>query len=336
MTAAAVSACGMTTAIGLTAPASCAAFRARLDNFQETRFISHTGDWVLGAEVPLAEGWRGAARLANLVAGPLRECFEAAAPSSREIPVLLCLAERDRPGRGADLEDLLVAAIEDEFGHPLAPSSRVYAFGQVGGAVALRDARNMVASGAPAVIVAGVDSYLSAETLRVFGDADRLLTEANSNGFIAGEAGAAVLIEGAGGADSLQILGVGFGAERSHINSGEPMRAEGLVTAMRQAFEEAGIGYDGIDYRVADLDGEQFYFREAALAQARLWRGKRDPEDIWQPCDGMGQTGAAVIPICLGIGLVAHRKAYAPGPVALVHAAHDDGRRAAIVTRGGG
>ena len=32
--------CGMTTAVGLTAPASCAAIRARLDGFRETRFMA--------------------------------------------------------------------------------------------------------------------------------------------------------------------------------------------------------------------------------------------------------------------------------------------------------
>jgi hypothetical protein len=40
----AVQACGMTTTIGLDAPAASAALRARLANFQETRFIvSATG-----------------------------------------------------------------------------------------------------------------------------------------------------------------------------------------------------------------------------------------------------------------------------------------------------
>ena len=59
-------ACGMTTAVGLTAPASCAAIRARLDGFRETRFMARGGDWIIGAEVPLEEPWRGLPRLARL------------------------------------------------------------------------------------------------------------------------------------------------------------------------------------------------------------------------------------------------------------------------------
>ncbi len=70
-------ACGMTTAVGLTAPASCAAIRARLDGFKETRFIARGGEWIVGAEVPLEEPWRGIPRLAHMLEGPLRECLAA-------------------------------------------------------------------------------------------------------------------------------------------------------------------------------------------------------------------------------------------------------------------
>lgn len=326
-----VRACGMTTAIGLTAPAACAAFRARFDNFTETRFISRDGEWVLGAEAPLEEGWRGLTRLAQLLSGPVRECLEAADGEVESVPVLLCLSETSRAGRLPELEEALMAQLAKELDAELHAASRTYAFGQVGGVVALRDAKTLIEKGAERVIVAGVDGYLNAASVRAFGAEDRLLTASNSNGFILGEAGAAVLLEKQG--SGLGVAGLGFGAESATITSDDPHRADGLVAAMAQALGEAGITYEDVSYRLADIAGEQFYFREAALAQARLWRGKRDPEDVWLPCDGMGQTGAAIIPICLGVGLTAARKAYAPGPIALIHAAHDDGRRAAIVTR---
>jgi 3-oxoacyl-[acyl-carrier-protein] synthase-1 len=102
---------------------------------------------------------------------------------------------------------------------------------------------------------------------------------------------------------------------------------------MRAALDQAGLAYGDISYRLADLSGEHYYFKEASLAQSRLWRSHRDPEEIWHPADSFGYTGAAVIPILLGVGLIAGRKGYAPGPIALAHAAHDDGRRAAMVLR---
>jgi len=104
---------------------------------------------------------------------------------------------------------------------PIHDSSAVITYGRVGGVVALRDAH----------------SYLLAGTLAHYDHDDRVLTEANSNGFPAGEAGAAVLVGTGGG---LQLLGLGFGREEAHITSGEPFRADGLVKAMRDALGEAG------------------------------------------------------------------------------------------------
>ena len=58
-------ACGMTTAVGLTAPASCAAIRARLDGFRETRFMARGGEWIIGSRSPA-----GGALARHCQAGP--------------------------------------------------------------------------------------------------------------------------------------------------------------------------------------------------------------------------------------------------------------------------
>ncbi len=329
----AIHASGMTTAIGLTAPATCAALRARLDNFTETRFISRDGVWVMGAEVPLENPWRGIARLVELLAGPIAECLEAIPDTDPEtIPLMLCVAERDRPGRPADLDEKLPQLLAERLGFRLHRASKVIAFGQVGAAVGLRDARDLLGQGASHVIVAGVDSLLNAETIRHFERQDRLYTEENSNGFFPSEAGAAVLV-GHPSPGTLTLTGLGFGGEEARLGSGKPLRAEGLVTAMRQSLEEAGIELGGIDYIVSGLTGEQYYFKEYSLAKARLLRGPRDLTYLWHPADAAGHTGAASIPIMLGVCLTAGRKSYAPGPVAMVQSAHDDGRRAAMVFR---
>lgn len=330
--AAAIVGCGMATAIGLDAPSACAALRARLDNFQETRFISRDGAWILGAEVPLAEQWRGLPRLVQLLLGPVRECLDACpdvAPGA--VPLFLCIAEPARAGRLAGLDDRLPVALAEALGVRFHPASRMVAYGQVGGAVALGEARRLVAAGTvPRAIVAGVDTFLLAETLRAYDAEERLLSEANSNGFIPGEAGAAVLV-GPAGRDGLRLLGIGLAAEKAHITSDLPLRADGLVAAMRQAFEEAGVEFGELSYRIADLCGEHYYFKEAALAKARLLRGPKDVQELWHPADGFGYTGAAAIPLMLGVSLTAGRKRYAPGPLVLAQAAHDDGRRAAMV-----
>ena len=93
--------CGMTTAVGLTAPASCAAIRAT-GSTGSGRTVSWrwAGPWIVGAAVPLEEPWRGLARLARLVAGPIRECLDAVPDVAPEnIPLLLGTPEQHRPGR---------------------------------------------------------------------------------------------------------------------------------------------------------------------------------------------------------------------------------------------
>ena len=137
--------CGMTTAVGLTAPASCAAIRAGLDRFQETRFVARGGTRLIAAMVPLEETWRGLERVARLAAGPIRECLEAASDVPVDgIPLLLCVAEPDRPGRLAGLNQELMSLVAAKLGIGLHPASRIVAMGRVGGGIALREAARLL------------------------------------------------------------------------------------------------------------------------------------------------------------------------------------------------
>jgi 3-oxoacyl-[acyl-carrier-protein] synthase-1 len=325
--------CGMMTGVGLTAEASCAAIRCAIDNFQETRFIASGGEWIIGSEVPLEEPWRGTAKLARLLAGPLRECLDLIPEVPPEnIPVLLCVAEEDRPGRLEGLGNPLFFQACELLGVRFHEKSRVIAQGRVAGAVGLHHASRLIHEESfPHVIVAGVDSYLVAGTLRAYDERERLLTAANSNGFIPGEASAALLVGPPDAGKGLVCLGMGFAQEHATIESDEPLRADGLTKAITQALAAAGLTMGNLDYRIADIAGEQYQFKEAALAQGKLMRERREFQDIRHPADCVGEVGAAVFPLLLGLAFEAARKRYAPGPLALVHAGNDDGRRAAVV-----
>ena len=165
--------------------------------------------------------------------------------------------------------------METELGFRLHPHSRVIEQGRVGGAVALLQARRMMTEGRSArVIVAGVDSYLNGATLAHYDAEHRLLTRSNSNGFVPGEAAAALLLGLAaqGGSAPLVLQGLGFGREPAPFGSGKPLRAEGLLRAMRGALDEAGMPLSACDHRIADVNGEQYRFREVSLAIMRLLR----------------------------------------------------------------
>lgn len=89
---------GMVSAVGLSAPASCAAIRCALDNFQETRFIDQGGEWLVGAPVMLPEPSSGYAQLVGMAAMAIAECVAGLpAEDIREMPLLLGVAEVDRP-----------------------------------------------------------------------------------------------------------------------------------------------------------------------------------------------------------------------------------------------
>ena len=170
---------------------------------------------------------------------------------------------------------------------------------------------------------------------RLLDNRDRLLTERNSNGFIPGEAGAAVLVGADDGAPGLRIRSLGLAVERATIESEEPLRGKGLSAAYKQALDAAGVGLHEIDYRIADLSGEQYWFKEAALALAKVMRVRKEFQDVWHPADCIGEVGAAATPCILAVAWQAAWRGYAPGPLALAQACNDDGRRVAMTLDGG-
>ncbi|RUW73745.1 3-oxoacyl-ACP synthase, partial [Mesorhizobium sp. M1E.F.Ca.ET.063.01.1.1] len=157
-----IAAIGMVTAVGLDAPSACAAMRARLDGFQETRFLGPGGQWLIGAPVPLPRDWIGEKRMAHLAGAAICEAFESAPEARGQTALILCLAEENRPGRPvADGARLLrhIAEIVDVEPHA---RSRIINHDRASGHVALEQARRMISSGeAPYVMIAGVDSYLT-------------------------------------------------------------------------------------------------------------------------------------------------------------------------------
>lgn len=334
----AVLASGLVCGLGLTAEESCTAIRCGINNFQETRFIGQDGEWLIASEVTLEEPWRGHAKLARMAARAIGECLTAAAEvvAPERVPVLLCVAEEHRPGRLSGLDSLLMQEVATLLGHPLHPASRIVPQGRVGGAIALLNARQFLAAKHPRVVVAGVDSYLIAQTLMAYDGEDRLLTKENSNGFIPGEAAGAVLLaqqETEGPQAPLLLTGLGFGREPAHYGSGKPLRAEGLVQAIRAALAEAGIGLQDCDYRIADVSGEQYRFKEAALAITRILRDRKVWFGLWHPADCIGEVGAATLPAMLAMLLAGARKDYLPGPVFLGHLGNDDDKRASFAAR---
>lgn len=328
---------GMVTAVGLTAAESCAAIRADISNFSETGFTDVVGEPVIGAVVEPDLPLLGRERLLWMLTNAIRDCIDGAGDAPLEdIPVLLCTAEPDRPGVVDGDALRLFNEVQDELGVRFQEDSRIIAEGRMAAARALAEAGRLVYErNFPHVLIAGIDTYLTDETVHSFEKRFRLLTAANSDGFIPGEAGAAVLAgrPAANGAGGIACLGLGFGHEAAGVESEQPLRADGLVQAINAALADAGLGMADMDFRLTDVSGEQYMFKEAALAVLRTLRQRKEAFEIWHPADCIGEVGAAALPCMLGIARAAAENGYAPGDTVLCHLGNDDGGRAALVLR---
>jgi len=323
---------GLVTAVGLTAQECCAAFRARIANPTETRFIDSAGTWIMAHQVALESPWRGLTKLAKMAALAIAEALEDVPKSQwARLPLLLCVAERARPGRMAGLDDDLFALIEQELGVRFDERSSIVAEGRISAALSLAHARALMADSPDGrVLIAAVDSLLTWPTLIHYDSEARLLTERNPNGFIPGEGAGAMLVSLAVDHAGLVCTGLGFGVEPAPVDADEPCRAEGLTRAIKSALAEASFEMHDLDFRITDVAGEQYYFKEADLALSRTLRQLKPSFDLWHPAECIGDVGAAMGIAVLALAEAALRKGYAPGRRALAHLGVDAGRRAAL------
>jgi 3-oxoacyl-[acyl-carrier-protein] synthase-1 len=329
---------GLVTSVGLSAAASCAAFRAKVSNPTETRFRGSDGEWLMAHQVPLAQPWQGLTRLAKMAAMAIEEALQDLPRADwGKLPLLLCVAEKERPGRMTGLDSTLFLMIQEELGVSFADHSMVITQGRVAVAVALAQARSLMARGLCArVLVAATDSLLTWPTLGHYAKHNRLLTPMNANGFLPGEgAGAMLVANRPAHQGELRCAGIGFGLEAGHILSEVPLRAEGLSGAIKGALTEAACQMHDMDLRITDLSGEQYYFKEAALALSRTMRVLKDELDIWHPAQCTGEAGALAGMAVLAQALASCRKGYGKGAHILAHMANDAGQRAAIVLHDG-
>lgn len=327
-----IRACGMVTAVGLDAASSCAAMRARLDGFAETRFLGPGGAWLVGGAVPLPRNWIGRKRMVHLAAGAVVDALKAAPEA--DLALILCLAEETRPGRPIPDPAAFLRDLAEITGVPA--HAQVVAHGRPSGFVALDRARKLLADGAAShVLILGVDSFLTVAAIAHYIAAERILGPGNANGFIPGEAAAAVIV---GPAGPLRLTGVGLAREQAFIYNGLdedslhlPLRGDGMTAAYAQALDAANVDLAHVEYRIGDLIGEQYFFKQSALAHMRLERGRKEFQDLWSPAENLGNIGAAVVPAMIGMALKAAEKGYAPGSPVLIEASGDDGACGAAV-----
>jgi 3-oxoacyl-[acyl-carrier-protein] synthase I len=322
--------------VGFTPESAAAAMRAGIAGFTDLPYADNAGEPIVGAIVPgLSNELRGTARLVELLALAF-EYVQPRLPSGLawpELPLFLCTREPARPGAKINR---IVAEVEARQQIKIRrDGSRHVASGPVGAFEALAHARKLLAEGQkPACLVAAVDTLVDARALHWLDQAQRLKTEAQSDGVIPGEAACVALVSSQPITPSwLVVSGLGFAVEEATVLNEEPLLGKGMAAAVKDALSEVDLAMQEVDFRLSDVAGESYAFEELALAQSRLTRQTRETQDLWHPADTVGDCGAASGLIQFAWAEQAFARGYAPGPVALAHGSAASGARAAAVVR---
>jgi 3-oxoacyl-[acyl-carrier-protein] synthase I len=336
-----VRATGLVSPVGLSAAAACAAMRADISLWQALPYRSNRrkpvdGSWV--EALPLELGRR--ARLVDLLAMAVVDALRGVQGSRlEEVPLLVAVAEPERPASGADMAGELVSRVEQRLEQRfLSRLSRVVEGGNAAGFKALGLARALLAERrVRSCLVCGVDSFIHARALLWLEQTGRLKAETNQDGVLPGEAAACVWVEERSGAERptlATVTGLGFAQEPAPLLSDKPLRAEGLVKATRQALKEAGAGMEQVDWRLSDVAGESYAFKEQSLAVSRLLRVKKEELPLWLPAESLGEVGAASGLCQLVWAAQAFERGYAVGGRALCCTSSVGGERATAVVEG--
>jgi 3-oxoacyl-[acyl-carrier-protein] synthase-1 len=333
-----VTATGMVCSVGLNAASACSAMRAGISNFVELPYHDNQGEPIIGAMVPgLTRTFKCEEHLIEMLAMALVDCLQkkTLGPSA-DIPLLVSLAEPGRPGGCAGLAGSIIGRVQKKLDMNFHPDlSHTIQKGHTGGFDALRIARKLLLdTRIPACLICGVDSYINASSLLWLDQHWRLKTDENSDGVIPGEAAAAVLLQRQAEPNTkigVGITGLGFGYEKANVLSEAPLLGLGLTKAASTALAEAGIEMHEVDFRLSDVTGESYGFKEQALALARLLRIHKDEFQIWHCAEYIGDTGASAGVSALVVAFHAFLKDYTPGDRAICYASAVPGERAVAV-----
>ncbi|WP_437326046.1 hypothetical protein [Sorangium sp. So ce381] len=344
-TGAVITAAGMVTALGDTAASTTAAVRARLTRFREwPSYPCLPADpprpeepfSVVAAYTDLPRALDLPVRLLALALQDLATSADLARADLEDASFFLA---RPSPGPSAhhhELRDAFRERLADAAGIDAVTRGLLAPDGHAAMLLGLAHAARAVEAdpGTP-WIVAGADALVDVGLLEALDHARRLKSRRNLDGFIPGEAAAALLVEHrrraeARGAPILaEIEGSGVGQEPQTIESGDPPSGAALAAALAAACAAGGPPA----WVLCDLNGESYRAKEWGLARVRAPALLGGVRALWHPADGYGDVGAATGG-CLAAACVRsfERGAARASPAgrAALFAGSGDGTRAAV------
>jgi 3-oxoacyl-[acyl-carrier-protein] synthase I len=334
------------TALGRTAETSAAAVRAGISRVQEHPFlVDVAGEALRGAydrgldpELPCSE------RLVALAEHGLAQLRPRLhAPEALSLPLLLALPET-RPGFGVGDVAGIERGLARGDGALGVHSVRTVGRGHAGALEALDLAAQLVSTSAEgACIVGGVDSWFEPRTLAWLTSHGQLRCASTRSAFFPGEGACFVVVareevRRSRGWPSLAVVrGRGVATERAPIKTDRDNLGVGLADAVAQACRGLGRAGELVDDIYCDINGERYRAEEWGLTALRTSQWLRDPSVYVAPAGQWGDLGAATGAALTVLAVAAWARGYARGPVALLVAGSESGRRGAVLlARGSG
>ncbi len=328
---------GAVTPVGGNAAMSAASVRAGICRFAEHPYmVDATGRPMVVSAARISPELRGTERYLALLLPALEEALE---PAEDRVPLILGVPP-PRPGRPEDLEERLVSALRGSRLGLRLSRIEVLPYGHASGLMALEAAREKLREGVSNfVLIGGVDSYLEAETLEWLESTEQLKSERHRWGFVPGEAASSCLLSSARRSNRTgrppplaQVLAVATREEPNRIKTDTVCVGEGLARALGSVLQEYGPE-TRIDQIIGDLNSERYRSAEYGFASIRVRDSLGNAARIKAPADCWGDVGAASGPLFLCMAVASARRGYAPGPLALVWASSECGKRSAALLR---
>jgi 3-oxoacyl-[acyl-carrier-protein] synthase I len=349
----AISGVAVLTAAGDSAAQTAAAVRAGVSGLTEHPFLELgpiDPEWdptepVATGLVPTVDPMiEGPERLMQLALPVLRRLVVDARLKRRDLPstaLLVALPEEDEAVARWGLDQSYVRALLDRAGLDGFAAIELDRSGHAGALRLLSTAGELLAAGrARRCIVLGVDSYLSADRIAALDRSFRLRSTRSPDGFLPGEAGAALLLEPLPlarpdradeppreplafvRAPSIALEPASIKGERVSSGAGLQQALEGALGSWPAATPVA--------WALCDLNGESYRAFEWAIVRTRLADRLSAIRRLWHPAEATGDIGAATAAVLLGIVAAAFQRGAAPAERALVFVGCDRGERAAV------
>jgi len=219
-------------------------------------------------------------------------------------------------------------------------SSELFTFtsGHSGGLMALGAGCDEINAGnADFCLIGGVDSYVEPDTLEWLDANEQLHSEANTWGFVPGEAAGFCLLASQRETERLglvalgSVVGVATAIESNLIKTDTVCIGQGLSQSVKSVLAALPSPETRISQTICDMNGERYRADELAFTICRTSERFVDASDFLSPADCWGDVGAASAPLFVSLIIAANAKGYSKGQYTLLWTSSESGERGAAV-----